>query len=201
MKIILIDTAFQKNSLFNLEFVKPIKDILSNLKLKNSTKYDIIEFHYSDLKQNEDFILKSNKIIICGTGLKDNKYIKAINAFNFLKKYNGHIFGICSGAHILSLLYGCQLEKLPEIGVLEASIINNKQENKNINTRMLKKVEFTKIYSLHNYSIKINNKFDILLESENKIPQLLKLKEKEIYLSQFHPEVFNKELIENFINE
>ena len=52
---------------------------------------------------------------------------------------------------------------------------------------------------MHNDSITVPIDFELLATSETCVNQLMKNKYKPLYTSQFHPEYYNPELIENFI--
>ena len=71
--ILLINICNEK--LHELEFVKPIEDILNKNNIEFKTK------HYSKIIKND---LKSDKIIICGTSLKDNDFLKNLKYFEWL---------------------------------------------------------------------------------------------------------------------
>ena len=74
--ILLLNTSVE--SLHYYEFVKPIEDIIKNQNLKFKT------LHYTQLK-NKD-LSGYEKIIICGTSLKDNKYLDDLEFFVWLKE-------------------------------------------------------------------------------------------------------------------
>ena len=54
------------------EFVKPVLDVLS--------EKEILVSHYLDLK--EDDLESCDKVIICGTSLKDDGFLNDIDAFD-----------------------------------------------------------------------------------------------------------------------
>src|SRR3989338_3023769 len=98
-KILIINIC--KEKLHYFEFVKPIEDILknSNQKTKN------IKFftkHYTKLNSLD--VDKADRIIICGTSLKDNDFAKDENiaTFNWIKPHAKPILGICGGLHFIS---------------------------------------------------------------------------------------------------
>lgn len=183
-----------KEKLHYFEFVKPIEDILR----KENIEYQTI--YYKKLTDKELLNKKLEKIIICGTSLKDNEYLENLNYFKWLKfpKLKGAtasslgdkpILGICGGMQIISLTFG---------GVLV--------ENKEIGQRKIKfdkeflnfKLSLNEVYLLHNYAV-INGEFEVFAKChEFEIPQAIKHKTKPIYGVLFHPEVRNKELINYF---
>ena len=168
--ILLINIS--KEPLHELEFVKPIENILKENKIKFLTK------HYKKLKTRD--IANAQKIIICGTSLKDNGFLKNIKKFNWIKNYKKPILGICGGMHILHLIYNGKKHKNKIIG-------NKKIEFKNFLDLKGKK----EVYNLHQYY------FSSKEFTSNK--QYSKHKTLPFYGTLFHPEVRNKELIINFI--
>ncbi len=144
------------------EFVKPVEDILINKGIKFFTK------HYKKINEND--LKKADKIIICGTGLKDNDFLRDIRRFEWIKNYKKPIFGICGGAHIIGLIFGGKLKEKKEIG-LKKTKINN----------FLDISGEKEVYHLH--------QFYVLPEIYHK---------ENIYATLFHPEVRNKDIIANF---
>ena len=98
MKLLLISTC--QENLSEKEFVHPISKIL------DSVQHQIL--HYS--KCTSDTIQSFDKIIICGTSLKDNEYAKNMNIFKKLfHDFTGSLLGICSGMHIVGSIFGGKL--------------------------------------------------------------------------------------------
>ena len=171
--ILLINICQHK--LHELEFVSPIENILKNNEIKFKTK------HYKKLTKND--IDKANKVIICGTSLKDNDFLKHINKFSWIKTYKKPILGICGGMHILHLIYGGKKIKNKKIGQVR---ITFKKE-------FLGLKGYREVYNLHQYYIS-SKEFNI----SNK-RQTSKHHNKELYGVLFHPEVRNKDLITKFV--
>jgi GMP synthase (glutamine-hydrolysing) len=174
--ILIISTC--KEPLHELEFVKPVEKILLNKKIYFFTK------HYS--KINEADLKKADKVIICGTSLKDNKFLKDIKKFIWIKEFQKPLLGICAGMQIVGLLFNGKIRQKQEIGFYEEMFkedfleINGKQE----------------VYHLHNNYCTLPKNFEKFTNS--KIPQAIKHKFREIYGVLFHPEVRNHKIIENF---
>ena len=162
-----------KHKLHDLEFIKPITDLLEKSKV----------IHYKDLKQSD--IGSAEKIIIAGTSLKDDEYLKNIESFSWIKNYKKPILGICSGMQILALANGAKLKKAKEIGQTEIKILKEDALIKNIR----------KVYSMHQFSITLPKGFDLLAKSSKSIQAI---KKNNHYGLMFHPEVFNKEIIKLF---
>ena len=146
-----------------LEFVKPIEDILKKIGAQFKIK------HYKELSEQD--IKKSDKIIICGTSLADNEFLKNLKEFSWIKRYKKPLLGICGGSHIIGLLFGYKLKKKRQIGLKEIVL---KHEFLGIKGKI-------KAYHLHQFHV---------------LPELFK--KDNVYATLFHPEVRNKELIENF---
>jgi GMP synthase (glutamine-hydrolysing) len=162
------------------EFIKPIEDILK----KNNIEFQSI--HYKNI--SDDVLNKAEKIIISGTSLKDNGFVKDKSYFNWIKKLNIPILGICGGMHILGLIFDGELKKQQEIGLTNIEL---KKEF----LGLIGKIE---VYELHNFYA-ISNEFEIFGMSKN-CPQAVKHKKYPFFGVLFHPEVRNKDLIVNFVN-
>jgi len=176
MKTLLISTC--NHRLSDREFVFPISKILGE------NEHDIIYFgDCSDLSGYE-------KIILCGTSLQDFSYVEKLPFFDdLLKEYTGPMLGICSGMHILTLIFGTSgLIDNVEIGLVEV---------KTLESNKLFEGKF-QAYNLHNYSVQDCEKFKILAMGENSI-QAVKHVTREIYGISFHPEVRNEKIISNFL--
>ncbi|VVB82123.1 GMP synthase [glutamine-hydrolyzing] subunit A [uncultured archaeon] len=163
----------------NLEFVKTIEKILIENKIQFATK------HYSKLTGND--LKKADKLIICGTSLRDNEFVKEINKFQWVTQLNKPILGICAGMQIISSIFGAKLGKSTEIGFYE----------ENFTKEFLSLKGEHEVYHLHNNYTTLP--IDFISFTKSKIPQAIKHKTKEIYGVLFHPEVRNKVLIEEFI--
>ena len=172
--ILLIKT--NKESLQNLEFVKPIENVLEKY-------YKVVK--YKKLKKED--LEKADKIIISGTSLKDNEFVKDLEYFSWIKDFNKPILGICAGAQIIGLLYKGNMLKKTEIGMTR---INFEKEFLGVSGSK-------EVYELHNNYVKFGDDFEIF--ARNEIEQAVKHKSKEIYATLFHPEVNNKEMIKEFI--
>ena len=160
------------------EFVKPIEDIIKRKNLEYAS------LHYRNL--TEDVLSKSDKIIICGTSLKDNRFLDDINEFRWIRKFEKPILGICGGMHILGLIFDGSLKKQQEIGLMKVRF----------NREFLGMNGIRETYELHNYYVECEN-FDIYARSELCI-QAVKHKKYPFYGVLFHPEVRNKDCIDFF---
>jgi len=168
-----------KEPLHYFEFVKPIEDIIQK---------DFTNKHYNNLTKED--LEKADKIIICGTSLHDNQFIEDLDKFSWIKEANKPILGICGGHQIISLIFGADINKKTEIGFFFENF------NKDF-LNILGDDSLQEVYHLHNNYTTLPKDFEKY--TENKIPQAIKHKSKSIYGTLFHPEVRNKELIEEFV--
>src|SRR3989344_7490064 len=109
--ILIIDLCYEKDSLSNLEFVQPIRRIVESA--NKNTKV----LHFTEL--DSEAIGHSEKIIICGTALKDNEFVYHKEEFEFLKDYKNPVLGICAGMQMIGLVFGASIISKKEIGMTQ----------------------------------------------------------------------------------
>lgn len=177
--ILIVDMNYKKDSLGFHEFVLPIIAVV-----KNMEEYGIK--HFSELNQTD--ISSCTGIILSGTALKDNESLNHFEDFSWIREYEKPILGICAGMQTISLVFHSSLKECLEIGMRQITTI---KENPLFSSSF-------RAYELHTYSIKPSNELAILAESE-KCVQAIGHKGKDIYGVLFHPEVRNKEVIEQFV--
>lgn len=166
MKLLIINTC--SNKLNEREFVLPFES--------KNTKTN----HYSDLRDLE----WADKVLITGTAIADNDYLKDLDKFDWLKTIEKPIMGICSGAQIIASVFGGKVIKNKEIGMVD------------IRGNLFGQESF-RAYSLHRNGISNLSNFEVLAKSKDSI-HAIKHKNKEIYGVVFHPEVRNRWVIEKF---
>lgn len=169
-----------KEKLHYYEFVKPICDILDKNKIKYFVK------NYKKIKKEN--LKKSSKVIICGTSLFDNDFIKNIGKFKWILDFKGSILGICGGMQVIGLVFNGKLKKKSEIGYYVEIFEKN----------FLGLIGEQEVYHLHNNYIDFRNLKEFEIYAGEEVSQAVKHKEKEIYGVLFHPEVRQKKLIINF---
>ncbi len=194
--ILIINTC--KEKLHYLEFVRPIEEIV-----KKESKFFTKHYFEVNLKDLE----KAEKVIICGTALKDFEYDREMMAFSWLRGFEKPILGICAGMQIIVKTFDGNLS------VLENSEFLGRQKSRGFFSEKkeigLIKVKFDKdfleikkgeveAYALHKSDvIGLGKDIEVYGKSKKGI-QAIKLKSKEIYGVMFHPEARNREIVENF---
>jgi len=174
--ILIINVCREK--LHYYEFVKPIEDALRKNKTKFFTK------HYGEIKEKD--LQRVNKIIICGTSLKDFDYEKNFHKFSWLKNFDKPVLGICAGMQIISFIFGGKKKNGTEIGYYF----------ENFKSEFLSLKDEHEVYHLHNNYATLPRNFENF--TEGKIPQAITHKIKPIYGVLSHTEDRKKKMIEEF---
>ena len=182
-KILVIDCTAEK--LHFPEFVQPVLDAIPDNMAPNVV-------HYSKLTEKQ--ALNADAIILTGTSLADNAYLKHIKKFRFLKNYQKPILGICAGMQIIAKVSGAKIEKKKstEIGNIRIKIVKSDPLFKYIEK------EFT-AYALHNNSTTLPKNFILLASSQQCKVQAFRHKSKLIYGVEFHPEIGDKKVLRNWL--
>jgi GMP synthase (glutamine-hydrolysing) len=171
--ILIISTCAE--NLNENEFVKPIANIVGE---------DFEVKHYSQVESVEGY----EKIIICGTALKDNEFLESLDKFIWLLETERSVLGICSGMQIIALSFGAELTEANEIGMSKIKVLEK-------NTLFSEDLD---VYELHGNSLTGLDQFDILAETSESV-QAIRHKEKKFYGIIFHPEVRNQQVVKNFL--
>lgn len=162
------------------EFVKPVENILKAARLEFSSR------SFSNLEATH--IEKATGIIICGTALRDFRYLDMRDTFAWVKQTGKPILGICAGMQILAELFACDLIESLRIGrykvrIAQSSILSSQRE--------------FYAYFLNSKAVEPNDNFETLGKSGN-LKCMIKHKQREFYGCLFHPAVLNPEIITNF---
>jgi len=179
--ILLINVCAEKLHYF--EFVKPIENVLTNENILYSTK------HYNDV--HDEDLDKAEKVIICGTSIRDNKFLDDIDKFSWVKTFNKPVLGICAGMQIIGIVFGGGLKKHLEIGFF----------HEYFNKSFLGLFGEQEVYHLHKNYIDFSRLEEFEVFSGLKIVQAVKHRRKKMYGVLFHPEVRQKEMILDFVKK
>lgn len=177
--ILLLDLCYEKDSLSRYEFVFPIADTLR----KAGARFE--NLHFTEI--TEDDLGKYDKIILCGTALKDNTYADRIDMFSWLKRYDGPVLGICAGMQVISAVFGGSIVPKPTIGLERIEIVTD--------TPLLGEPCQIEGYHLHNYGVTLPEEF-LLVAGTTEVVEAFKHRERSIYGIIFHPEVRNRWILE-----
>jgi GMP synthase-like glutamine amidotransferase len=217
-KILVVNLNQIDNSLHELEYIKPITQIIETL-TNNSFDNDLgiskpikqnkqfTKLNYMNL--TEEIIKKYSHIILSGTSLKEFEYLNNLDKFEWIKTINQnkkqYLLGICAGCQIIQKMFKAKEIKFQEFGLYKLEILKQDiiLENKTLqgdsssNGPMVSNSSTLKeIYALHSSNFEVPDKFEII--AKTKIPQIIKYEN--IYGCLFHPEVRNKQIIKNFLN-
>jgi GMP synthase-like glutamine amidotransferase len=177
--ILIIDMNWKRDSLAFNEFVLPIVSVVQPLE-------ECEVKHFLDIESEQ--LDGYSKIVLSGTTLKDHATLKQVAKFNWVKKCDKSILGICAGMQTISLVFDQPLMNCLQIGMTEITTLKDNP---------LFQGDF-KAYVLHNYSVEHSQTFEVLAES-SKCIQAIKHKQKKIYGVLFHPEVRNQDIVKRFI--
>ncbi len=159
--ILLINTCSYE--LHKNEFVLPIKRIVEGLNFKTEIARDF---------------KPAEKIIICGTALKDNEFLK--HDFSWLKDFKKPVLGICAGMQVIAKVFNAKLYRETEIGMKRIRFLNKEID----------------VYELHNMAVLPSAEFEILGSSDRCVQAI---KKDNLLGVMFHPEVRNEWIIEDFV--
>ena len=178
--ILIIETAYKKNTLHFFEFVKPIMDILTDAGITFTVK------HYKELAAKD--IEEAEKFIICGNGLQDTAVFDDVKRFAWLKTTRKPVLGICAGMQIIGKVHGGKIKPRVHIGVSRLQFLEPDP--------LIRRMSKYDVYELHNYMVTVPTGFTELAETY--IPMAFRKNDAPVYGVMFHPEVMNKELIRAF---
>ncbi len=173
--ILIISVCSEK--LHENEFVKPLEKFVG----KNSFVKGFDNLTSKDLE-------RADKVIISGTSLKDFEYLKNLDKFSWIKGFEKPLLGICAGMQIMGLTFGSKVLEEKHVGAFREKF----------NCESLKFKGEKEVYYLHNKAVSLPFGF-LKLNSDLDYPTFFKHSSREIYGVLFHPEVYNGELIEEFV--
>jgi GMP synthase-like glutamine amidotransferase len=181
--ILLLDLCDQKHPLSRDEFVLPIARIVQRCNRLPILRH-YIDFTAKDMDAAEGMIL-------CGTALRDNTFIRHLDKFRWLQEEQIPVLGICAGMQIIAAVWGGTIEPGEEIGM---TTIRTLCENPLLEGRQ----EFP-AYELHSFSPVPPDCFQILAFS-SRCSQVIGHHSLPQFGVLFHPEVRNEWVVERFLH-
>ncbi|HOT03482.1 MAG TPA: gamma-glutamyl-gamma-aminobutyrate hydrolase family protein [Methanolinea sp.] len=180
--ILLVDPAFRAGSLSMDEFVLPVGRIVE--RNERTWRYR----HYADMEGG--IPEETEGVIICGTALKDNGFLSAIDWFDWLKETEIPVLGICAGMQVLCLACGGTVREGFEIGMTEVHVTAPHP--------LLPPLPSFHAYELHSHSCEPPPGWEILAVSSACI-QAIRDPHHPRFGVMFHPEVRNDRIVEVFL--
>jgi GMP synthase-like glutamine amidotransferase len=181
--ILLVDLCYEKGALSKYEFVLPIANVLRHAK----APHEVV--HYAEL--SADQLDRSERIILCGTALKDNAYCEQIDQFSWMRSCEKPMLGICAGMQVIGSAFGGEIVPQPAIGLEKIEITRD--------TPLLGEPREIDGYHLHNFGVTLPEGFEIVAGIPERVEAFCHCV-RPTYGIIFHPEVRNRWIVEGFMN-
>ncbi len=181
--ILIVDLCHKPRSLSKREFVDPIAAIVR----RAGSEYEVA--HFTEL--TEDAIERSDRIILCGTALKDNLFAEEICQFAWIEDLDKPLLGICAGMQVVAAVFGGEIVPQPKIGLEKIEIVRE--------TDLLGPPREIEGYHLHNFGVTLPPGFDLVAGRPGQI-EAFKHSERPVYGIIFHPEVRNRWIVEQLVS-
>ncbi len=179
--ILIVDLCYKARSLSRYEFVDPIAAIVKG----TGSECEIV--HFTEL--TGDLIERADRIILCGTALKDDLYARRIDLFSWIDGIEKPLLAICAGMQIVAAVFGGEIVPQPKIGLERIEIARE--------TPLLGPPREIEGYHLHNFGVTLPPGFELVAGRPGSI-EAFKHAERPIYGIIFHPEVRNRWVVERF---
>jgi GMP synthase-like glutamine amidotransferase len=180
--ILLVDLCGKEGSLSLHEFVEPVAGIVRRNGFPVQVRHHL-RLTGADLSGAE-------RIILCGTALRDNAFAARPPAFAWIREARVPVLGICAGMQVVTLAFGGSLTPLQEIGMTEIRSIRP--------DFLLEGHDRFPAYELHGAGVVPPESFLVLAESDRCI-QAIRHRDLPLYGILFHPEVRNEWVVERFL--
>jgi predicted ATP pyrophosphatase (TIGR00289 family) len=180
--VLIISTVTKELPILNYEFIRPIVDLIKSLGKTYCLK------HISEMNENLSEQFKDKKIIISGTALKDNNFVRYKEKINLLR--NAEVIGICAGAELIGLEAGGELKEFLEIG---------QKEIEEVETNPLFSKTKQEEFFLHQFGFDKNDKALTTILSTKNCSAGFTIPERKWIGIQFHPELREKNLLIEFL--
>ncbi|MBI4043371.1 MAG: gamma-glutamyl-gamma-aminobutyrate hydrolase family protein [Candidatus Diapherotrites archaeon] len=187
MKVLVIGLCGERdvNGLRFHEFVKPVQEALP---CKSRA------LHFSKV---DALALKGiSGIVLSGTALMDNEYLAWSSPPSWFSSWEKPLLGICAGHHLLALWGGAKMvqQKKPEIGRAQVRLRATGKKDP-----LFKGLESPfSAYELHQNAVSLPPEFECLAFNAQCEVQAMRHVQKPFYGVEFHPEVLNPRVLENF---
>ena len=184
-KILLVDSCYEADSLSQYEFVRPVQRILER------TGFPCQVCHISLL--NEERLKSCDKVVLCGTALKDNEYLNHLERYSWLKEGDWPVLGICAGMQIIAAIFGGEVRSRhkPAIGPEKIEVVRESD--------ILGPCRKIEVYHIHSLDPTLPEGF-IRLAGTELSPEAFSHCSQPIWGLLFHPEVRNRWILENYAN-
>jgi GMP synthase-like glutamine amidotransferase len=127
-------------------------------------------------------------ILLAGTALQDDKYLKEIGAVKRLLETGVPLLAVCSGMHLLAAASGGEIIAQREIGMVAVETL---VENPLCAGRF-------EAFALHRHAVEPGPRLEMLARSEG-CAQVVRHRELPAWGVLFHPEVRNEQLVRSFL--
>jgi GMP synthase-like glutamine amidotransferase len=181
--ILLVDLCYEKDSLSQYEFVHPIASHLEDSGVVCSVA------HFTEVTRNS--LDNSDKIILCGTALKDNYYAEHLELFSWIRDCDKPLLGICAGMQVIGAVFGGRIICQAAIGLDRIEIIRE--------SPLLGEPREIQGYHLHGFGVTLPKDFRLLAGGQESV-EAFGHRALFIFGIIFHPEVRNRWILERFAN-
>ena len=183
-EVLVISTIDKDLNLYELEFIRPITDIIR----KEGKTFQIK--HISELDGNEN----SNTTIITGTAYQDNKFLEHKENIKKALKFSNKVLGICAGLEVM-IPEECELSRCSQIGPMIVEELNE--------SAFTHELDGTECYFLHQNTLRTIppnvKEVKATLATKESIAAVEFNDRPKWFGVQFHPEVNHKNLISKFL--
>lgn len=179
--ILILDLCYRRDSLSREEFVRPIEQIVQECGVLFQTR------HYREADPDP---AETEGVILCGTALQDDGYLRHLDAFAWLRSWDLPVLGICAGMQVQSSVLGGGLVEGEEIGMTGIRVIRDDS--------LLQGIREFSAYSLHRHVVIPPPSFEVLAVSDI-CPQVIRHVNRPFYGVLFHPEVRNEWVVRRFL--
>ena len=77
------------------------------------------------MDMTENGLESYEKIILCGTALKDNAFAERLESFSWIAGWDRPLLGICAGMQVIAAVFGGRIIPQPAIGLERIEIIGD----------------------------------------------------------------------------